>query len=201
MQINKYYTLSMSEDYEDALWLIFDNNQFDYKILLAGQPIDKLPQTPQLKTSRKVSQKSLMQYDYLTSGGLILVSRKFENLLTKYAKDYLQFFDAQILNGNQLVSEFKILNITHMIQCVDVSRSSYEPLISYLPDGPKDFHKFYFDAKALNKATICRVLESPTTIVLGEKLVNGCLAAEIKGCDFLIEGTELTQRDAPGTEE
>jgi hypothetical protein len=88
----------------------------------------------------------IANYDFCFSGGSDFISVKLANLLSGYKvffKD-VKCLDANVIINGQSNSDYNVLNIIHLLSCIDMHKSDSEPILNYLPNGSKKFHRIVF---------------------------------------------------------
>lgn len=73
-----------------------------------------------------------------------------------------------------------------MISCIDLNKSDSEPIIDYLPDGPKWFNKIVFKQDVIEDFYIARCKESHGHIVMSDKLRQFFIEKNVKGIDLYL---------------
>ncbi|MCO6505462.1 MAG: hypothetical protein J6568_08635, partial [Snodgrassella sp.] len=122
-------------------------------------------------------------FDFCSSCGFIIISPRLANLLANN-KDFLkdvQLLDANVIINGQNHSGFKVINILRTISCIDMDKSDSEPILDYLPDGPKRFYKIVFKQDIEENFYMARCLESEGRIVMSDKLRQFFIENNVKG--------------------
>ncbi|PIT22592.1 hypothetical protein BGI37_13960 [Snodgrassella alvi] len=71
-----------------------------------------------------------------------------------------------------------------MLSCIDLDKSDSEPILDYLPDGPKYFNKIVFKEEVMENFYMARSLEYKSCIVISDKLKQFFIENNIKGIDL-----------------
>lgn len=111
----------------------------------------------------------------IISGVITLYHTELKSALTKFGVDNIQYFPAILRNRitGKLENGYWIANIIGAIECVDMKNS----VIEHRPSGIGGYlHAFEIDEKRTNGASIFRLAEAPTLVIVTEKL--GCYLAE-----------------------
>jgi hypothetical protein len=181
-----YYEWVISEDYPGSYWFEYDRAVSpDHMLFLHGKPLDRLASRPTFRLDRSVSLRRLSTFDCLHSDGAIVVSARFADLLSAVAADDVQLFEADVYVRDVQIEGYKVPNISHLVPCLDMETADYEPLLSYLPDGPIRINKAAYVPASLGDRVVVRMLEDNTKIIAQRKLVAACEAARIKGIAFV----------------
>jgi len=135
---------------------------------------------------KKVSEKKLFFYDFYFSNGPIFISPRLASLFSdKPVLDDMQLVDASIIVNEVKYHGYKIINITRTLSCIDIEKSDSQPLLSYLPDGPKKFNKIVFKENVTEQFNIARCQEHKSCIVMSEQLRKFMVDNHVKGIDLL----------------
>jgi uncharacterized protein DUF1629 len=181
-----YYKWTVSDDYADSYWFEYDKKESpDHLIFKQGKFIDRLEGKPKFKLNKKVSLKKLLAFDCFMSDGPQFVSPRFAGLLSSIAPNDVQLFDAEVYVGDTRLEGYKVPNITHLAPCLDKEKSDYEPLLSYMPDGPIRINKIVYIPDCMGSHVIARLLEDNLTIIVQEVVVRACEKEKIKGVAFV----------------
>jgi hypothetical protein len=180
-----YHKWSVSSDYPDSYWFEYDRYESpDHLLFKQGRPIDKLEGRPKFRLNKKVSLRRLSTFDYLLSDGPDLVSPRLGRLLTSLASEDVQCFGAEVYVGASELEGYQVPNITQLVPCLDRDRSDYEPLLSYMPDGPIHIRKAAYIPGSLGRHLVVRMLEDNQTIIVQDALVRACRDGNIRGIAF-----------------
>jgi hypothetical protein len=120
----------------------------------------------------------------IISGVITLYHTELKNALTKFGVDNIQYFPVVIRNQNnsELKSGYWIANIIGLIECVDKDKSVIEPR----PSGIGGYlHSFEIDEKRVKGASIFRLAEAPTLVIVADKLANYLAESGTVGVRFV----------------
>jgi hypothetical protein len=95
----------------------------------------------------------IANYDFCFSGGSDFISVKLANLLLGY-KGFLKevkCLDANVIINGQSNSDYNVLNILHSLSYIGMHKPDSEPILNYLPNKSKKFHRIVF--KKISKKT------------------------------------------------
>ncbi|PIT13518.1 hypothetical protein [Snodgrassella alvi] len=169
-------------DYPNTYWFEYESNEISNYDLLQCKKIQN--DNPLIfKLKKKVSEKRLLSYDFCFSDGPDFISPRLATLLANN-KDFLkdvQLLDANVIINGQNHSGFKVINILRTISCIDMDKSDSEPILDYLPDGPKRFYKIVFKQDIEENFYMARCLESEGRIVMSDKLRQFFIENNVKG--------------------
>lgn len=184
------YILSISDNYPESYWFKCKvGGGVDGSIFKEGVSIGEPPEV-EFVNEKKVSIPRLMEYDFLYSDGPNLISPRLYQLLAEACITGVQFIDAQVIIAGQRYDGYKIFNVTSRAAVFDKDESIGEPLISYLPDGPKYYKKIVLNEGVELNFDIVRAAEQFTTIIASKKLAELCNSHEIIGLKFVEDFSE-----------
>ncbi|PIT56270.1 hypothetical protein BHC44_01280 [Snodgrassella alvi] len=179
------YELKKTDNYPDSYWLEYEKGDVD-PLDLRQCKIIKINNSLLFKVEKKVSEKRLLSLDFYRCCGFNIISPRLATLLANN-KDFLkdvQLLDANVIINGQKHSGFKVLNILRMLSCIDLDKSDSEPILDYLPDGPKYFNKIVFKEEVMENFYMARSLEYKSCIVISDKLKQFFIENNIKGIDL-----------------
>lgn len=180
-----YHKWSVSLDYPESYWFEYDQDESpDHLLFKQGRPIDQLQSRPKFRLNKRVSLERLSTFDYLMSDGPDLVSPRLASVLTSVAPQDVQLFGAEVSVGAIELEGYHVPNVIHLVSCLDKDRSDYEPLLSYMPDGPIRIRKAAYAPNGLRHHVVVRMLEDNQTIIVQDVLVSACRDEKIRGISF-----------------
>ncbi|WP_239427802.1 imm11 family protein [Snodgrassella communis] len=176
------YELKVSDNYPDSYWLEYEQGNVELLDLLQCKEI-KTSEILIFKVEKKVSQRRLLSFDFYCCCGFIVISPRLSTLLSS-SKDFLkdvQLLDANVIINDQTHTGFKVINILRMLSCIDMDKSDSEPILDYLPDGPKRFYEIVFKQDIEENFCMARCQESKGHIVMSDKLRQFFIENNVKG--------------------
>jgi hypothetical protein len=93
----------------------------------------------EFRLDKRVSLDGVLGFDFFFSDGPNFISPRLYDILVSSKISGLQFIDANIYIQGEEYKGFKVLNFTNKQAAFDAENSKYEPLLSYIPDGPKKY--------------------------------------------------------------
>lgn len=160
------YILCISEDYPESYWLkskVLSGE--DSSIFKEGLPIKQVV-TVRFESQKKISSSKLLAYDFFFSDGPNLISPRLYELMVKEDMSGVQFIDAELVVSGTSYTGYKIFNVVARSPAFDLESSESEPLLSYLPDGPRWYSKIVLAEDGKLSSDIVRAEEDIATIVV-----------------------------------
>ncbi|GLO11386.1 hypothetical protein PPUJ20005_53580 [Pseudomonas putida] len=135
--VAKKFILSISDDYPESYWLkIKMLSGEDSGVFKEGVAVSK-----DLKIcfegSKRVRASKLLGCDFLYSDGPNLISPRLYELTRAENISGVQYVDADLLIGEVSYAGYKVFNVIDKSPAFNLKESIGEPLLSYMPDGPK----------------------------------------------------------------
>lgn len=183
------YFLEISEDYPNSYWLECESEEaFDHMLFkdCVGLAPSKVP-VMTLRISKKVSLERISHYDYLFSSGPDVISARLARLLfEQVANGEIQILPVVISNGDDEISGFGVVNYLKCEPAIDIKNSTFKPLISSMPNGPRKYlHTVLLDKKPIHD--VFRAEENREEIVVSDRLRQILESSRIKGVRFVKE--------------
>ncbi|MGK9175121.1 hypothetical protein KXR87_18210 [Yokenella regensburgei] len=177
------YIISAEENTYNLVDYLHDVST-DYSLFNEGLSLDGLDHTLKYKARNKASFNKIKNCHMLSSTGPELVSRQLRSILERETATEVEFFDAQIMFGNDILDGFSVINPIVKIDCCDMNKSEYE-LTNFDPNHPN--YLFLYAVILEDRAdeyNIIRCNEWHNLIVISEKIKSAILKAELKGIKF-----------------
>jgi hypothetical protein len=183
--VAKNYILSISEDYPESYWLkIKMLSGEDSGIFKEGVDVGKNVEV-RFEGAKRVSASKLLAYDFFFSDGPNLISPRLHALMVKEGISGVQFVDADLVLGGVSHAGYKVFNVVGRSPAFDLKKSISEPLLSYMPDGPRWFSKIVLDDNAKLSDDIVRAEEEIATIVVTAHVKSVFESNSIRGLQFI----------------
>lgn len=178
------HELKISHNYPNKYWLKYEENGVTSDDFMRCNYVnfnDKL----KFGLNGVVSEKKILSYDFLFSDGPIVVSQKAAELLSPSEEmGDIQLIEASLsMNGTSHYG-YKVLNILRSLPCIDMEKSESQPILSYLPDGPRKFSKVVLKRNVKNDFFIARSLECNSFIVISDSLREVFIENNIIGLEL-----------------
>lgn len=164
------HELKISHNYPNSYWLKYETTRVTSDDFMRCNYVnvnDKL----KFGLNGVVSEKKILSYDFLFSDGPIVVSQKAAELLSPCEElGDIQLIDATLFMNGTSHCGYKVLNILRSLPCIDMEKSESQPILSYLPDGPRKFSKVVLKINIKNDFLMARALECNSFIVMSDPL-------------------------------
>ena len=135
-----------------------------------------------LGASTAIIQKN---YDCIpTNAGSPLVNQKIVDLLLKLIPNEVQFFDAEVHCKDGILSNYKLLNVTHTIVGIDREKSIYRKMEN-APDFILGFKYLTYKPGCMGKNKLARDKEYLCNILVTEEIKQVFEREKIKGIWFV----------------
>lgn len=180
----KNFILSISEDYPESYWLkikMFSGGGSGIfkECLVVGEDIKVC-----FEAAKKVSASKLLSYDFLFSDGPNLISPRLYELMCQEGITGVQFVDAELVLGGVSHVGYKVFNVIDSSSAFDLQKSISEPLLSYMPDGPRWFSKIVLNDEAELSSDVVRAEEENATIIVSARVKSIFESNSVRGLQF-----------------
>lgn len=183
--MTKYYLLEISNDYPESHWFKFKHPKgVDTIEFSQSKNIDTEIETTFEKTLKKPSSK-ILHHDFFFSDGPNFISPKFSDLIRSEQITGLQLMATSIAINKEIHTGYNIFVVTNKCNCFNEKKSSFEPLIPYLPDGPRKYTSISLDQIATHDTDVFRAQEDFTRIVVSQRFRDLCLSNNLNGLKFV----------------
>ncbi|WP_256592172.1 hypothetical protein [Pseudomonas sp. CC120222-01a] len=125
-----------------------------------------------------------MTYDFFFSDGPNLISPRLHELINREGISGVQFVDADLVLGGVSHAGYKVFNVIGKSPTFNLKESISEPLLSYMPDGPRWFSKIVLDGEAELSSDVVRAEEETATIVVTARVKSIFESNSIRGLQF-----------------
>lgn len=138
------------------------------------------------KLKSKVSDKALLAYDFYYSDGPIFISPRLASLISCHDvfRTDVQLIDATVSVNETQHQGYKIINILREVSCIDMEASESQPILSYLPNGPRKFSKIVFKENVIEDFSMARCSEYKSCIIISNEFKEFLSKNNVKGIDF-----------------
>lgn len=182
---DKMFLFSISENYAESCWFQCDQELSpDCSIFSHGIPILSDPGVPRF-FNNKISVRRTVSFDYFHSNTVSFVGDKLRDVMARFPRD-IQLFPAEAVVGGVSLKGCSVFNAITVLPCIDMERSDHEPMLDFMPEGPKRFFfiKSLF-AEALQGHDFVLAQESLGKIFVSGAFKAACEHAGVKGVDFV----------------
>lgn len=178
------FILSIAEDYPESYWLkakilLGEDISIFKECIIIGKDIKV-----RFEGSKKVSTSKLLSYDFFFSDGPNLISPRLHQLMCLEGISGVQFVDAELVVGEVSHAGYKVFNVIDRSPAFDLHKSISEPLLSYIPDGPRWFSKIALDERIELSSDIVRSEEESATIVVKARVKAIFESNLVRGLQF-----------------
>ncbi|RMM92136.1 imm11 family protein [Pseudomonas savastanoi] len=180
----KIFIINISSSYPESYW--FKSNVLtgqDPILLKKGMEISEDVLVEFTSTSR-ASTNGILKYDFFFSDGPNFISPRFHKLLLEANVSGVQFFDANVYISGKKYEGYKFFIPTSRLSAFDKEKSKNEPLVSYLPDGPKIYTEIVLKDDVDIGVDIFRAEEDFTTILATARVKDLCEINKVRGLQF-----------------
>lgn len=160
------YILCISDGYPESYWLrasVLSGE--DLSVYKEGAAVTT-DMSVRFENAGKISASKLLMYDFFFSDGPSMISPRLYELMVKERISGVQFFDAELVVAGTSYAGYKVLNVVARSPVFDLDSSESEPLLSYLPDGPRWYGKIVLDESVKLSSDVVRSEEDISTIVV-----------------------------------
>lgn len=137
--MDKTYVVQISDAYPESYW-------FKCKVLTGQDPIALKTGAKvngdwvlEFRLDKRVSVARVLGFDILFSDGPNFISPRLYDVLVGADVSGLQFIDARVYINEKEYKGYKVLNFVNKLAAFDEDKSKSEPLLSYIPDGPRKY--------------------------------------------------------------
>lgn len=178
------YILCISDDYPESYWLkakVLSGE--DSGIFKEGVVVSEAINV-RFESAKKISVSKFMTYDFFFSDGPNLISPRLHELMLQENISGVQFVDAELIVSGVAHAGYKVFNVVDRSPAFNLIESESEPLLSYLPDGPKWYSKIVLDDGAKLSSDIVRAEEESATVVVTARVKAIFERSSIRGLKF-----------------
>jgi hypothetical protein len=184
--VTKNFILSIAKYYPESYWLkikmLSGGNSSVFKEgVVVGRGVKVC-----FEGAKRVSASKLLAYDFFFSDGPNLISPRLHELMMREDISGVQFVDADLVLGGVSHSGYKVFNVVGRSPAFNLEESISEPLLSYMPDGPRWFGKIVLDDQAKLSDDIVRAEEESATIVVTARVKAIFERNSIRGIQFNV---------------
>ncbi|ELY2738786.1 hypothetical protein SMX71_001476 [Cronobacter dublinensis] len=177
------YIISVEENTYNMVDYLHDIST-DFSLFNEGISLDGLDCTLKYKAKNKTSFNKIKNCHMLSTTGPDLVSRQLRTVLESEIPTEVEFFDAEIMYGNEILDGFSVINPIVKIDCCDMDKSEYE-LTNFDPNHPTYMFLYTVILDEISGGyNIVRCNEQPNLIVISGKVKSAILNSGLKGIKF-----------------
>lgn len=178
------HILSISDDYPESYWLkVKMLSGEESGVFKEGVAVSKDIKVC-FEGSKRVSASKLLSYDFFYSDGPNLISPRLYELMRAENISGVQFVDADLLIGEVSYAGYKVFSVIDKSPALNLKESVSEPLLSYMPDGPRWFSKIVLDDEAILSSDVVRAEEESSVIVVAARVKSIFENGSVRGVQF-----------------
>lgn len=182
--MDKIFVVQISDSYPESYW-------FKCKVISGQDPIilkkgEKVEGewVVEFHLNKKVSVEQVVSFDFFFSDGPNFISPKLYDLMIESQISGVQFIDAGFYVNGKKYEGYKVINFTNRIAAFDEKNSKSEPLLSYIPDGPKKYTEIVLRSDLVFSLDMFRSSEDFTTILAVNRVKELFELNKIVGVQF-----------------
>lgn len=175
------YLWDTSDEYPEDLVLEYDREQsIDRFALKRGAPI---PRSNVIVLRTRAAPKRLTPWDALENAAMVpLLTERALSILRATAIHDFQELPAKIIAGQTEITEYRVVNVTSVVNCADLDRSQYSRIQG--SDRILKFSTLRHMPDCMGSHHIARDGQYLSHIVVSETLRERFVAAQIRGVRF-----------------
>ncbi len=139
---------------------------------------------PIIFNSKLTTQEAIKFDQMINDSTCLLVNEKTAGILSKLIPEEVQFFDTEIRCKDDVLRNYKLVNITQKIQGADLEKSIYKKMVTV--DEISGFRRLVLKNKCMNGYKLARLAEFPPHILATEEIKQAFEAARVTGLRFVL---------------
>lgn len=154
------YWLRIASDYPNSYWFEYQHPDISGSAFSQCKSIET-NEGCFFSLKSKVSEKALPAYDFYYSDGPVFLSPRLSSLISYHDvfRTDVQLIDATVSINETQHRGYKIVNILREVSCIDMESSESQPILSYLPHGPRMFSKIVFKESVIEDFSMAKCSE------------------------------------------
>ena len=166
----------------------------DHLLFRAGIRLEGLKPTLLYQVRSWAALKRLRKHHIVSSTGPDLVSRDLRTALEALAPSDVEFFDATVICGGDVVDGYSAINIPNRANCCDMAASEYE-LTNFDPVNPTYMFLYtVIKEESPDGFDVVGCREQPSSIVVSNRIKEQLMKSGLSGLAF-CRSLDLTPRD------
>ncbi|EOW2136763.1 hypothetical protein N5C16_06110 [Stenotrophomonas sp. GD03908] len=156
----------------------------DYLLFRAGIRLEGLEPVLSYQATSRAALKRLRKHHIVSSTGPDLVSRELRTALEALAPSDVEFFDAAVVFGDDVVEGYSAINIPNLAGCCDMTVSEYE-LTNFDPANPS--YMFLYTVireESPDDFDVVRCRERPASIIVSNRMKEQLMKSGLSGLAF-----------------
>ncbi|MDV0597308.1 MULTISPECIES: imm11 family protein [unclassified Enterobacter] len=180
------HKLRIASDYPDHYWFEYQHPDVSGSAFSQCKSIET-NEGYFFTLKSKVSEKALLAYDFYYSDGPIFISPRLASLISCHDvfRTDVQLIDATVSVNEIQHQGYKIINILREVSCIDMEASESQPILSYLPNGPRKFSKVVFQENVVENFSVARCSEYKSCIIVSNEFKKFLSNYDVKGIEFV----------------
>jgi len=166
----------------------------DYLLFRAGIRLEGLKPVLLYQVKSRAALKRLRKHHIVSSTGPDLVSRELRTALEALVLSDVEFFDATLVCGGDIVDGYSAINIPNLANCCDMAASEYE-LTNFDPVNPTYMFLYtVIKEESPDGFDVVGCRELPSSIIVSNRMKEQLMKSGLSGLAF-YKSLDLTPRD------
>lgn len=166
----------------------------DYLLFRAGIRLEGLKPVLLYQVKSRAALKRLRKHHIVSSTGPDLVSRELKTALEALAPSDVEFFDATVVCGGDVVDGYSAINIPNLVNCCDMAASEYE-LTNFDPVNPTYMFLYtVIKEESPDDFDVVGCHERPNSIIVSSRTKDLLMKSGLSGLAF-YKALDLTPQD------
>lgn len=166
----------------------------DYLLFRAGIRLEGLKPVLLYQVKSRAALKRLRKHHIVSSTGPDLVSRELKTAFEALAPSDVEFFDATVVCGGDVVDGYSAINIPNLVNCCDMAASEYE-LTNFDPVNPTYMFLYtVIKEESPDDFDVVGCRERPNSIIVSSRTKDLLMKSGLSGLAF-YKALDLTPQD------
>lgn len=184
------YIITTEENTYNMLDYLHDTST-DFSLFNEGISLKGLDCVLKYKAKSKSNLKKIKDCHVLSTTGPDLVSNELRSIIENLVPNEVEFFEAEIWCGSDVLTGFSVINPVEKINCCDMEKSEYQ-LTNFDPIDPTYMFLYTVLLESIpDDLNIVRCKEQPNLIVISDKVKSVISSAQLRGVR-LCKAIDLT---------
>jgi hypothetical protein len=175
-----YYIWDIVKSYPKKYWLEYDwNKNPEHLQFLENKIVELNNHNITLYLNRNVEINKFLEYDYVLSDALNLMSNKLAEIIRKNTSNDVQLMEVKAFQNNVFIDNYFVPIVLNRISCIDKSNSIYDKDV-------EEYTKIVLKKNSLKNHFIVQA-KGYDKYIVKEELVSICKKEKVKGVEFYKE--------------